>query len=64
MNGRILVPITVTMSPELARQIRVVAAKEDKSRSQWVREVLTEAVAGSRKPQIEHVEDIGYVRSE
>lgn len=39
MSARV-VPISISMSPQLARRIRVLAAQEDKSRSRFICEVL------------------------
>lgn len=41
--------IHVRCSPEFKRRIRTAAAAEDKSMSEWVREVLADA-ADARKP--------------
>lgn len=35
-----VIPISIAMPADMARRIRVLAAQEDKSRSQFVREVL------------------------
>lgn len=42
-----VVPISVAISPDLARKARIQAAREGKSRSLWVREVLEKALAES-----------------
>jgi len=42
-----VVPISVAVSPDLARKARIQAAREGKSRSLWVREVLEKALAES-----------------
>jgi len=39
-----LVPVSIAMPSELALRIRVLAAQQNKSRSQFVREVLKKAL--------------------
>jgi len=39
-----VIPVSISMPPALARRIRIRAAQEDKSRSQFVCEVLERAL--------------------
>ena len=48
-----LIPVSISMPPALARRVRVQAAQEDKSRSQFVREVLERALP----PEDAHTQD-------
>ena len=45
MGKKTVVPVTIAMSIDLARRLRVLAAKQNKSRSRFVREVLERAMA-------------------
>jgi metal-responsive CopG/Arc/MetJ family transcriptional regulator len=39
-----MIPVSVSMPAGLARRIRVLAAKQDKSRSEFVREIMERVV--------------------
>ena len=44
-------PISVSLSPELARRARVLAAQQNKSRSQLVSELLAAALVEARETE-------------
>ena len=39
-KNRTVVPVTISLPPDLAKHVRVLAAKQNKSRSQFIRELL------------------------